>query len=72
MWVSKWEIERSCDIYYADDVCLFDSTKDVQRALGRLARDVVPFGIYFASSKCKVLSQDWAIVIPNVMLVERT
>ena len=52
--------ERLCDLEYADDVvCLFDTAESAQFILDRLARAVIPFGMCFVPSKCKVMYQHW-------------
>ena len=61
--------ERLCDLEYADDVvCLLDTAESAQLILDRLARAVIPFGVCFAPSKCKVMYQDWDSPEPPLTL----
>ena len=62
--MTLWELilvmgEWLCDLEHADDVvCLFDTAESAQLILDRLVRAVIPFGVCFAPSKCKVMYQD--------------
>lgn len=48
--------DKLCDLTYADVlVWLFQSTEHAERAVNKLESAVVPFGICFTCSKCKVL-----------------
>ena len=61
--------ERLCDLEYADDVvCLFDTAESAQLISDRLAKAVIPFGMCFAPSKCKVMYQDWDSPEPPLTL----
>ena len=61
--------DRICDLEYADDiVCLFESVDAAQAALNRLKESVLPYGMRFSPSKCKVLLQDWNSTPPNLSL----
>lgn len=60
---------RVFDLEYADDIVLVaNSSQDMQRALDRLAIEVVRYGLRFAPSKCKILLQDWQGVAPVITL----
>ena len=46
----------------------FDTAESAQLILDRLARAVIPFGMCFAPSKCKVMYQDWDSSEPPLTL----
>lgn len=63
--------EKPRDLDYPDDlVCLYECTEHVQHTVDRHARAEAPFGTWLASSKWKVLTQDWMSIIPNLKLDE--
>ena len=49
-------------------VCLFDTAESAQFILNRLARAVIPFGMCFASSKFKVMYENWDSPEPPLTL----
>ena len=61
--------ERLCDLEYADDVvCFYDTAESAQLILDRLTGAIIPFGVCFAPSKCKVMYQDWDSSEPSLNL----
>ena len=61
--------EQLCDLEYVGDVvCLFHTAESAQLILDRLARAVIPFGMCFAPSKCKLMYQDWDSPEPPLTL----
>ena len=49
-----WDLEYGCDV-----VCLFDTAESAHLISDRLVRVIIPFGMCFAPSKCKVMYRDW-------------
>lgn len=54
--------------YAGNLACLLGTTEYIQRALNRIARAVVPFGMRYASSKDKVMLHDWTTAVPSLVL----
>lgn len=72
LWDAAVEVangEKPCNLDYTDDiVCPFQPMGHAQLAPGRLARTVASFGMHSATSKCRVLLQNWTTEALNVLV----
>lgn len=64
-WVELLPWNRAFDLKYTDNIpSLSDDGQIIQWALDSLAFEVSRYGMRFAPSKCKMLSQDWWEPVP--------
>ena len=57
------------DIEYAVVIAVLSSDRtQTQVTLNKINKSAAKFGMHFASSKCKVLLQDWSGPNPNLVL----